>query len=117
DGSAFAEGRTQLRQHFYRRVGPRRLIHSKRLNALLAANFNRNDLVGELACLLGSAKALLRARSEAILRLAGELRQGDEVLRVPARVFAGESIIEAIAKHAVVDHCRTHAIAPTAPIH
>jgi hypothetical protein len=42
---------------------------------------------------------------------------GDEILRVPARVLAGEGIVEAVAKHAVVDLCGAHAVAPAAAVH
>src|SRR6185295_2559163 len=86
--SSFAEGRTQLGQHVDGRVGPRRLIHSKRFYALLAANLDRGDLLCELAGPLRRAEALLRSGGEPVLHLAGELSLRDEILRMPTRVFA-----------------------------
>src|SRR5271168_407582 len=92
--SAFPEGRTELGEHFDRRVGPRCLVDGERLETLLAANLDCNDLVLELARLLGGAETLLRAFGEAVLCRTGELRTVDEILRVPARMLAREGIVE-----------------------
>src|SRR5262249_51125024 len=117
DGAVRAEGGTQLGQYLHSRVRPRRLVDGKGLHALLAADLDRNDLVRELAMLLGRPKVLLRTGGKAVLRSAGKLRMGDEVLVVPARMLTREGIVEAIAQHAVVNLRRAHAIAPTAAIH
>src|SRR5262249_22240211 len=97
------------------RVRSRRLIRGEQLDAILAPNFDRDDLVREPACLLGGAETLLRTFGEAVLRRAGELRLGDKIFRVPARMLARERIVEAVTKNAVMDFRGTHAVAPAAP--
>src|SRR6266852_4729725 len=112
DGPVGAEGRLERCQRFARRAGPVVLVLVEDGRALAAGEFDRQDLVLELARGLGRAEALLRAQRPLVLRLARDLELGGEVFRVPARSLVREGVVEAVAQHAVVELSVAHAVAP-----
>ena len=67
-----------------------------------------------MARALRAREALLRAQRPLVLRLARDLIFLDQVLGMPARMFAGESVVQPVAKHAVVKLPVAQAIAPAA---
>ena len=98
--------------------GLRRLVDRERLGALPALDLDRDDLRRELACLLGRAEERCCERAAKRSCASREsCARVDEILGVPARMLAREGIVEAIAKHAVVDLRWPHAVAPAAAVH
>ena len=104
----------KLGEAFHRGVGPVMLILVESLRPLAAFQFDRRDFILELARRLRCRKTRLRSFGPTILRLAGNLAGFDKVLGVPAGMFTGKGVVEAIAQHAVVHLSVAHPIAPAA---
>ena len=117
DGAVGAKGGLQLRQRLDRGVRARRLVDREFQRALPPLHLDRDDLVGETAGGLRGGETLLRARREAILIVARELRARHEILGVPAGMLAREGVVQAVGEHAVEDLRRAHAVAPPAAAH
>src|SRR5262249_48881365 len=101
--AAFSERRAELGEARPGRIRPRGLVGAEQLDAFLAADLDRDDFVGELAGSLCRAETLLGAFGKPVLRLARQLRLRHQIFGVPARMLAREGVIEAIAKHTVMN--------------
>ena len=76
-------------------------------------HFDRRDLILEFARCLRRRKALLRSQRPTVLHLACDLTGFCEILGVPARMFAGERIVQPVPQHAVVKLPIAQPVAPT----
>src|SRR5208282_6492918 len=112
DRAVFAKCRAEFGQSVKSRFGPGRFVAHEMLDSLFAMQLDSHNFAVELAGLLGGVETLLRAFRETVLVLARQLRIGDEIFGVPARMLAGKGVFESVAQQGVLDLRRTHAITP-----
>ena len=98
---ALPERGAELGEHAGRGVGARTFIRVDHGVALLAGDGHRDDLVLELARLLGCHRLHVRQRGELVLLRAGDLRLLRRILGVAAHVDVARRAPEPIADHAV----------------
>jgi hypothetical protein len=110
--AVMSERRLERRQCFERRVGPVVLVLVERRGSLFAGDLHRHDLRIEMTGGLRGGKALLRSQGPPVLRLAGDLVFLGQILSMPAGMRVRESVVQAVAQHAVVELAVTHAVAP-----
>ena len=78
------------------------------------AKLDREDFIGEIAGDLCCCETFLGTLSPPILILAGNLPGFDEILGMPARMLARESIVQSVIKHTVVHLRVAEPITPAA---
>src|SRR5271168_51637 len=91
DRAVLAESRAQFCKGRQSGIGTRMLVACKSRRACLTCNLNRYNLALEFPGRLRGDKALLRTFGPAILFFPRESYFSDEILGVPAGVFAGEA--------------------------
>ena len=113
DRAVWAKRGLQSRQRLDRGVGTIGFVLMEGRRPLFARNLHRRDLRLEMPSALRPREALLRAQSPLVLLLARDLIFLNQILSMPARMLAGEGVVEAVAKYAVVELSISEAIAPS----